>query len=416
MEGSPDLNPDAPRSSFPKSPSEFDADIRVSFSKLDNKYILEAEDGTEYEFDNALKRWVPLVDDALLEQQREAYKVHGVDEHEPADFKQRQQRLKRKQYVNGEEDNKQAQPPKPKKARVNTAVYVTSIPLDATIDEVNELFSKCGVIAEEIDRGRPRIKMYTDDEGKFKGDALVVYFRPESVNLAIQMLDESDFRFGETGPQGKMKVQAADFSFKSQKEVPVKQNMSEKRKIMRKTQKLNSKLADWDDDEPAAVNPRESRWDKVVILKHMFTLQELEEDPAAILDIKEDIRQECSKLGEVTNVVLYDKEEAGVASVRFSNAEFANACVQVSTLKTKHMGDNLIQTHMQKMDGRFFSGTRVEAYIADGSERFKKSNAKKAAALEAVDADEGWEGDHPSDEEAKRLDKFGSWLEGEAKS
>lgn len=90
-----------------------------------------------------------------------------------------------------------------------------------------------------------------------------------------------------------------------------------------------SKLSDWDDDDPSAIQETSSRWDKVVILKHMFTLQELEEDPAAILDIKEDIREECSKLGPVTNVVLFDKEEAGVASVRFGNEEAANACVRV---------------------------------------------------------------------------------------
>jgi len=49
-----------------------------------------------------------------------------------------------------------------------------------------------------------------------------------------------------------------------------------------------------------------------------------------MLEIKEDIRDECSKLGEVTNVVLFDKEEAGVASVRFSSADAAMACVDVS--------------------------------------------------------------------------------------
>jgi HIV Tat-specific factor 1 len=54
-----------------------------------------------------------------------------------------------------------------------------------------------------------------------------------------------------------------------------------------------------------------------------------QEDPAAILDIKEDIRDECSKLGEVTNVVLFDKEQEGVASVRFSTPEAAVACVKV---------------------------------------------------------------------------------------
>lgn len=50
-----------------------------------------------------------------------------------------------------------------------------------------------------------------------------------------------------------------------------------------------------------------------------------------MLEIKEDIREECSKLGQVTNVVLFDKEPEGVASVRFSNAESAAACVRVRT-------------------------------------------------------------------------------------
>ena len=38
----------------------------------------------------------------------------------------------------------------------------------------------------------------------------------------------------------------------------------------------------------------------------MFTLQELDEDTSLLLDLKEDVRDECSSLGEVTNVVLYD--------------------------------------------------------------------------------------------------------------
>ena len=50
-----------PRSTFPQNPEEFDADPRVSFSKVTNKFILEAEDEQEYEFDDALKRWVPVV-------------------------------------------------------------------------------------------------------------------------------------------------------------------------------------------------------------------------------------------------------------------------------------------------------------------------------------------------------------------
>ena len=48
------------------------------------------------------------------------------------------------------------------------------------------------------------------------------------------------------------------------------------------------------------------------------------------MDLKEDIREECEKLGEVTNVVLYDKEEDGVVTVRFKEVEGAQACIKVS--------------------------------------------------------------------------------------
>ena len=54
-------SPEPPSSSFPTNPEDFDADDRISFSKLDNKFILEADDGQDFEFDDALKRWVPAV-------------------------------------------------------------------------------------------------------------------------------------------------------------------------------------------------------------------------------------------------------------------------------------------------------------------------------------------------------------------
>lgn len=59
------------------------------------------------------------------------------------------------------------------------------------------------------------------------------------------------------------------------------------------------------------------------------------------------------------------------------------------------------------MDGRFFAGTRVDAYIADGSEKFKKTNEKRAA-LEDL-AEKGL--DASDEEEEQRLDDFGTWLE-----
>lgn len=59
------------------------------------------------------------------------------------------------------------------------------------------------------------------------------------------------------------------------------------------------------------------------------------------------------------------------------------------------------------MDGRYFAGTRVEAYVSTGKEKFKKSNEKREA-LEDM-AERGL--DAKDEEEAQRLDEFGTWLE-----
>lgn len=52
---------------FPTNPEEFDSDDRISFSKLDQKFIAVHDDGSEYEFNAELKRWV-LADDEPLEE------------------------------------------------------------------------------------------------------------------------------------------------------------------------------------------------------------------------------------------------------------------------------------------------------------------------------------------------------------
>jgi len=223
---------------------------------------------------------------------------------------------------------------------------------------------------------KPRIKLYSDENGTFKGDALVVFFKAPSVEMAIMLLDDTHFRIGDGENSGKMRVQAADSSYKktqhneaAERDRP-KTNTRDKQKIIRKTQKLDARIADWSDDEPSIIADTSSRWDKVIILKHMFTLEELAEDSAAILDIKEDIREECSKLGEVTNVVLFDLEPDGIASVRFTNVEAARACVDL-------------------MNGRSFAGQKVVAYVSDGKEQFKKS--KKSVEEEAEGAGDAHE-------------------------
>lgn len=58
----------------------------------------------------------------------------------------------------------------------NTAIYVSGLPLDITVDELTELFTKCGLIARD-EKGRDKIKLYKDAAGEPKGDALCTYIK-----------------------------------------------------------------------------------------------------------------------------------------------------------------------------------------------------------------------------------------------
>jgi len=90
---------------------------------------------------------------------------------------------------------------------------MTSLPLDTQINELAERFGKCGVI-EEDDEGEPKIKMYAREDGSFSGDALVVFFKEDSVTLAVNLMDEAELRLGDVSTR--MKVQRAQFGHKQQ--------------------------------------------------------------------------------------------------------------------------------------------------------------------------------------------------------
>ncbi|KAG0154935.1 hypothetical protein PDIDSM_508 [Penicillium digitatum] len=365
---------------FPTDVAEFDSDPRISFSRLDNSFLLETSDGREFLFNSILKRWVETIDEALIRKQQ----GYGSDDGETEIVHPRDRKKRKSSHDETAE-------PKVKKPRVNTAVWVTKIPGDAELSEIQDVFSKYGILAEELDTGKPRIKMYTDENGNFNGEALIVYFRPESVNLAIDVLDETDFRMGSRNPAGPMRVQAADFSYKREQDVQPKvtMTMKEKKKLKERAERLNKKLSDWGDDEAEQaleVMKAAEEAKRHVILKHMFTLKELEEDPLASIEIQDDIRSECSKIGEVTKVVVWDGEAEGVVTVRFVASADARRCGQI-------------------MSGRFFAGNTVLAYIWDGEEKFNKYHPRRDAGgkiSNPLDAD---------DEENERLERYGDWLE-----
>ncbi|KEQ94429.1 hypothetical protein AUEXF2481DRAFT_98602 [Aureobasidium subglaciale EXF-2481] len=380
------------RIAFPATEAEFKNDVRVSFDKTSEKWILEDDNGEEYEWNAQFEKWVPSVDEALMQQQASIYAMKDVDENAPAiDTKKRKADIK----AASKQDKKQ------KTDRPNSAVYVTGVPLDANIDEIHDVFKKYGIIEEDIHTNLPKIRMYADDEGNFKGEAKVIYFKPQSVSLAITMLDGTDFR---KPGEGNLHVELVDDSYsnknkdqkdqKEKKEVSV-ENIKKRRPkqdrylAIEKTKQMNARLADWDDDDPSVVAPppNPSKYAKMVVLKHMFTLDELDEDAGALIDIKADIRDEASKYGEVTNTVLYDLEAQGVVTVRFKEADSAALCAEA-------------------FNGRWFDKRKIIAYVPQHREEYNKSKGSGQDGLQDIDEDE------PDDDDDEKEKVAGSALEG----
>ncbi len=78
------------------------------------------------------------------------------------------------------------------------------------------MFSKAGVLLIGDD-GESRIKIYHDDEGRFKGEALIIYFKEGSVDLAITLLDDTELEMG--AGYGNMRVKVAEYDKANEREI-----------------------------------------------------------------------------------------------------------------------------------------------------------------------------------------------------
>ncbi|KAI8460542.1 hypothetical protein BY996DRAFT_2216789 [Phakopsora pachyrhizi] len=365
-------------------------DPRVHFDKTTSKWQFEDDDGRGYEWIDTVQAWAPLIDEEQFAEQQAAYKVKGVDENvseikktTPKDKKylkeERRNEAKRKRALEISSANS---------AQRNTAIYVTRLPLDVTPEELQQCFSRAGLILVD-DENKPKIKLYTDPStGTFNGSALVVFLKSESVDLAIRLFDETSLRLGAPTNQDNMQVSRAEFSHKQKsngnneegsnnKIFNVdKKEFQQRQKRAKKVEKLKSKL-EWDSEDEASKINENPKFLKVAVLKHMFTIEELESDPSLLIDLKEDVREECELLGNVTNL-----EPEGVMTVKFKEPIAAQACVV-------------------KMNNRFFAGRQVKAFIYDGKCRYKKSTGTNFSEHEA-----GGEED-----EKKRLEAFAKFLE-----
>lgn len=490
-------NSSAPGAASAGAATSSAAPSNVHFDQTTGKWQYEdLTTGVEYEYDETTSTWRRLLDDDEIKQQQDAYKVQGVDEERPAaPVVRRMNKKKRKAEDQGATDpnsvtgeptsstlpvnedgivkeqklgraaGKGASPTASSSSaaaggsapssrpRINSSLFISSLPLDAIVPEIAAVFSRYGILSED-DEGQPRIKLYTDAAtGMFKGEALVTFFKPESCELAIQLLDGTCLRAAKGQSKPEMKVEMADWSKASggqgqQQQVgekgkaaatketaasassssnatastsanPGKASSStangegsaaakrprteaDKKRAAKRYARLNDKLTGWDsasdDEEDASRRSSGLRagyahpTSRLVVLKHMFTLAELEEDPSLLLDLKADVREECEAIGAVTSVTLYDEEPEGVVTVKFRRVEDARECVK-------------------RMDGRWFASRSLEAFLAEGNKvRFRRSG-RGGAVDEGSDDEEAGEAGEGKGEEEKRRDGFGDWLE-----
>ena len=286
-------------------------------------------------------------------------------------------------------------------------VYVTGLPPDASEDEVAKFFSKVGIIDLNPETQRPKVNLYrykTDmqDEttgtiipaGTCKGDASIGYARPESVELALQVLDEAPFRDGLVGktndkPNNPYNVSVQRAKFEQHGEYT--QERDKKKRIsqaQRKVARLAAKQAvDWDDGEFNGRLTGGLKGLRIIVLKRMFHPHELagggDKDTDALLaELEQKVRTSCEEHGNVEKITVFSKNPRGVVVVKFTQPGAASEAVKA-------------------WDGQLFSlakeERKVEAIFWDGVEDFTVRDEEK---------------EH--EEMEKRHDAFGTWLEGQA--
>lgn len=282
----------------------------------------------------------------------------------------------------------------------NTSIFVANLPEDITVDELDGIFSKFGIIMDDMFAAvnTPRIKIYpSSTTASGCCEALIVFLREESAEMAIKYMDSAIIRQNIVISVEKAQFKHDSSGVSNQAQQPAAIDPQTWKERMRE---MKLKL-EWGEEEETATTATITKgmesWNRILVIRGMFSSPtDLTKDPSLVLDLKEDLLMECeSKCGRVASVKVFPLK--GVCAVKFFAANDA--------LKALYL-----------MDKRYFDGRQLEAFFYDGSFSLKEKKAMSTAALrdDGNDTDTDTDTDDDDDkleDEDERLDKFGDWLE-----
>ncbi|XP_005404646.1 PREDICTED: HIV Tat-specific factor 1 [Chinchilla lanigera] len=323
------------------TPYEWDLDKKAWFPKITEDFIATYQANYGFSSDGASSSTTHVPDTNM----RAAEEPPQRKTPEPTDPRKRGEKRKGDSgWFHVEEDR-------------NTNVYVSGLPPDITVDEFIQLMSKFGIIMRDPQTEEFKVKLYKDNQGNLKGDGLCCYLKRESVELALKLLDEDEIR------GYKLHVEVAKFQLKGEYDASKKKK---KCKDYKKKLSLQQKQLDWRPERRAG--PSRMRHERVVIIKNMFHPTDFEDDPLVLNEIREDLRVECSKFGQIKKLLLFDRHPDGVASVSFRDPEEADYCIQT-------------------LDGRWFGGRQITAQAWDGTTDYQVEETSR----EREERLKGWE-------------------------
>lgn len=372
-----------------------DADERISYDKKHQQWVYEADD-IEYHFDYDNDKWVPESDNGQRKRR------HSTDEENetggdsvsgkesaavPAAEKENREtikRIKKERLAQMREEIKKLKAASAgsvltaaSELSPSSAIFVSQLPEDITLEELIESFEKYGMLAEDLNDEK-RVKMYVDEAGAFKKEALIIYLNPASAKMAIDMLDGVYLR-GPARDKERINVQFARLKPKKEEEKKSSERASsgrlteeDKRKLQQRKQELKRKLTEWDDDNSRVEDTKKRILGKQIVIRNMFRKMEFKSDAMLEQDIKEDIAEECQRMGitiDTNKITVYDG--SGVVVVKFGDPELAGKC-------------------LDSFDGRFYDGLQLAVSVATG-ERYLRSD--------------------DAESEDGRLESFGKWIE-----